>query len=339
MTVDSLVALLPKLRGLEVLVFGDCILDAYLEGIVRRISPEAPVPILEQQSLHHRMGGAANVALNLAALGVRASLAGVCGKDERAALFRDLLRRDQIDDRFIVEDESRPTALKTRVIAHAGQILRNPQQFLRIDQESTEAVPEKVAAELFSRLAPAIGRFKAVIISDYGKGFIHRATFDRLLDLLRGKGIVTVVDPKKRNYAVYRDIDAMTHNHHEAGEDSGLPCETDEEVRRAGLLLLEKHNLKHTLITRGSRGMVLLTRDGEATFIPTFARAVHDVSGAGDTVIAVHAAAIAVGASLLEAATLANHAAGVVVSKFGTATVTAGELEEEIRSHPLRNHH
>lgn len=334
MSVDSLAKILPRLRGLEVLVFGDLILDAYLEGIVRRISPEAPVPILEQRSLHHRMGGAANVALNLATLGVRASLAGICGKDDRAAIFKDLLGHEGIDTRFIVEDESRPTALKTRVIAHAGEILRNPQQFLRIDQESTEAVSDRVAEDLFSKLGPAIGRFKAVIISDYGKGFIHPGTFSRLAQLLRGRDIVTVVDPKKRNYSIYRDIDAMTHNHHEASEDSGLPCDSDEEVVSAGRVLLEKHNLKHTLITRGSRGMALLTREGGATFIPTFARAVHDVSGAGDTVIAVHASAIAAGASLLQAAMLANHAAGVVVSKFGTATVTPEELENDIRTHP-----
>lgn len=336
MKAEGLLPLVSRLAGQRVLVIGDVILDAYLEGIVRRISPEAPVPVLEQMAFSHRLGGAANVALGLAALGAKPSLAGVCGRDDRQGTLRRLLRESNIDDTFLLEDPARPTALKTRVVAHAGQMSRSPQQLLRIDEENTAELSEAVAQALLGRIEGALSGFQAVVISDYGKGLIHPGTWPLLEAMLAKRSIVTVVDPKKRNYGLYRNIDAMTHNHHEAAEDSGLPCETDEEVTAVGAALLRKHRLKHTLITRGGRGIALFTQDGPVTFIPTYARAVADVSGAGDTVIATWAAARAAGIPLYESALLANHAAGVVVSKFGTATVTPAELEEDIRTHPLR---
>lgn len=336
MKAADLLPLVGRLAGQKVLVLGDVILDAYLEGIVRRISPEAPVPVLEQSTYTHRLGGAANVALSLAALGARPALAGVCGCDSRQPLLRDLLTARGIDHQFVIEDPSRPTALKTRVVAHAGQMSRSPQQLLRIDEESTAEVGPAVADALWARLGGSFADFSAVVISDYGKGLIHGGTWPVIEKLIKGHSLVSVVDPKKRNYHLYKNVDAMTHNHHEAGEDSGLPCETDDEVRAVGAALIAKHHLKHTLVTRGGRGMALCTREGEMTPIPTYARAVSDVSGAGDTVIAVWAAARAAGIPLYEAALLANHAAGVVVSKFGTATVSPKELEDDIRTHPLR---
>jgi len=317
---------LQRLSKVKVLVLGDLIVDAYLEGTVERISPEAPVPVLEHKKLTHRLGGAANVALNLSSLGIEVSLAGLVGDDDLAAIFRNILSENKISGNCVVADPSRPTSLKTRVIA-------GHQQLLRIDQERLGDLSESLAESMFGKMASELAHFDAIIISDYGKGVIHAGTFARLQKLLAGKKIVSVLDPKKKNFSIYKGVvDTMTHNHHEASDDSGLPCDSDAEVCLAGPRLIEKHSLKSTLITRGAKGMALFTREGECHLIPSFARSVFDVSGAGDTVIAVFAAARAAGADLKTAAILANHAAGVVVSKFGTATLTMDELREEIRS-------
>ena len=325
LTEDRARQILSQFQGLRILVLGDLMLDAYLEGSVERISPEAPVPVLEKKSISYRLGGSANVALNLAVLGAHPFLAGQIGQDASAEIFRQACAESGIDTDPVFSDASRPTAVKTRVIA-------GRQQLLRIDEEKRGPLRPESLDDLFARVGRLWPDLQACIVSDYGKGVLQAGAWDRLTKLRQSRPIPLVVDPKKVNYGLYRGATAMTHNHHEAAEDSGRPCITDTEVAEAGRVLTQKYAMQNTLITRGPQGMAWFSPEG-MTLLPTFARQVFDVSGAGDTVIAVFTAALSLGASGIEAALLANHAAGVVVSKFGTATATAEEILEDIRLH------
>lgn len=317
--------ILGALRGRKVLVVGDLMLDAYLEGSVERISPEAPVPVLEKKSLHHRLGGSANVGLNLARWGADVRLAGVVGADEGAKLFLDACAAEGIGTAAVTVDRDRPTAVKTRVTA-------GRQQLLRIDEESRAPLRSATVDALNAAVTSAWSDLDAVIVSDYGKGVVTPPTWGTVRALRERKALPLVVDPKRKNYGLYRGADAMTHNHHEAGDDAGLPCLSDAEVEAVGRALLAKYGMRRTLITRGPQGMALFGPEG-MRLVPTFARQVFDVSGAGDTVIALFTASMAAGATAEEAALLANHAAGVVVSKFGTATASVDEILDDIRQH------
>ncbi len=330
LSVERAQEILTHFKKLKVLVLGDLMLDAYLEGVVERISPEAPVPVLEHKSMTYRLGGAANVALNIAKLGAATSLAGLVGEDEYADILKEELKNQKIDSSLIFSDSNRPTSLKTRIISQQ-------QQLLRIDLEKKNPLSGKTLADFFKQLHAHRGSFDALVISDYGKGLIHQESFPMILEYRKKNPQLTVLDPKK-NYAIYAGVDAMTHNHHEAAEDSLMPCQTDEDIKKAGEFLIKKHGLKLTLITRGPKGMALFVKNEqtgsiEMTLIPTFARSVFDVSGAGDTVISVFTMALAAKATPLEAAHLANHAAGVVVSKFGTATAMPEEILAEMQAH------
>jgi rfaE bifunctional protein kinase chain/domain len=297
--------------------------------VVERISPEAPVPVLEHRHLTYRPGGAANVALNISKLGAKSSLAGLVGIDSYADILKKELETCGIDTALMLGDESRPTSLKTRIIAQQ-------QQLLRIDQEKKTPLEGKTSETFFKQLDESSFSFDAMIVSDYGKGLIHAESFPKILAYRKKHPVLTVLDPKK-NYSIYAGVDAMTHNHHEAAEDTQLPCDTDDQVKKVGEALIRKHGLSRTLITRGAKGMALFSKktadEIEMILVPTYARAVFDVSGAGDTVISVFTLAMAANATALEAALLANHAAGVVVSKFGTATASAEEILEEMKAH------
>jgi len=304
----------------KIVVLGDVMLDEFVWGDVSRISPEAPVPVVEirRESVH--LGGAANVLANLVALGAQACVVGVVGKDTAGERLRASLRNAsplQSDERIVI-DESRPSTVKTRIIAHS-------QLVVRADRELRSSVNGRTEERIISILKEALKDADAFVVSDYDKGVVTPRILTEVLPLAYNR-IPVLIDPKIRNLASYRPATLVTPNHHEALRMTGLEEDSDSGLHRAAQLLREKLNCDAVLITRGPGGMMLLEGNGEPVFVETAAREVYDVTGAGDTVIATLAAAMAAGASMLQAANLANHAAGIVVGKVGTATASSEEL-------------
>ena len=306
------------MRDLKVVVLGDVMLDEFVWGDVTRISPEAPVPVVEirRESVH--LGGAANVLANLVALGARASVVGVVGNDAAGERLRTSLKELSAEDGFLVIDDQRPSTVKTRIIAHS-------QLVVRADRESRQAVNGKTEARIIESLQKALENADALVISDYDKGVVTPRILAQVLPLAYER-VPVLIDPKLRNFSAYRPATLVTPNHHEALRMTNLENDTDEGLREAATRIRAELNCDAVLITRGDRGMVLLEGDGDPVYVATAAREVYDVTGAGDTVIATLAAALAAGSSLIEAAGLANHAAGIVVGKIGTATADASEL-------------
>ena len=315
-------------RGKRVLVIGDVILDRYLWGNATRVSPEAPVLVVDVEKEELRLGGAANVAQNVRALGATPVLIGVAGSDAAAQDLRRELHAREIDsDGGVLSDPARRTTLKTRIIAHH-------QQVLRADEESREALHPAMAEELWRRVERSLGSVSAVLISDYGKGVVSPSLLDRLLPELRRRGIPSAVDPKEEHFQRYRSVSVITPNVAEASQAWGRRIRNSEYLVEAGFGLREKLGAESVLITRGEEGMSLFTREGHAHF-PTRARRVFDVTGAGDTVIATIATALAAGTPLPEACVLANHAAGLVVAELGTAVATASTLVDSLGDLPV----
>jgi rfaE bifunctional protein kinase chain/domain len=315
-------ALLLRMRDLKVAVLGDLMLDEYLFGEVNRISPEAPVPVVRVLRERAVLGGAANVAANLKAVGAEPVLVGTLQKDVAGDRLLQLLAGLSIHSANVVLDAHRPTIIKTRVI---GQ----QQQMLRIDREEPGELDSGIIAGLCSSLENALREAGALIISDYAKGVVGSAVMEAVRDLCRRKGIPWIVDPKPGHRSLYQGATLMTPNTKELSELSGQSSRGDAEVTQAGRQLVEALGLGGLLVTRSEKGMALFAPDAlhrEPWFIPTEAREVFDVSGAGDTVIAVFSAAVAAGGDWKDAAMLANAAAGVVVGKVGTATATPQEI-------------
>lgn len=315
-------SLLRRMEGRKVAVLGDVMLDEYLFGEVSRISPEAPVPIVRVVREQAVLGGAANVAANLKALGADPILIGTLQKDAAGDRLLSLLGRLDISISGLVLDPSRPTIIKTRVI---GQ----QQQMLRIDREEAGPPEAAVLMSLKERLGRALEEASALIVSDYDKGVVNGPVMDVVRDLCAARDLPWIVDPKPSHKALYRGATLMTPNTKETSELAQRPAKSDAEVAEAGRAILAELGLQGLLVTRSERGMALFAPDGDHAapwMVPTEAREVFDVSGAGDTVIAAFSAAIAAGADWREAAMLANAAAGVVVAKVGTATVTPTEL-------------
>lgn len=315
-------SMLKGLAGLRVAVLGDLMLDEYLFGEVSRISPEAPVPIVRVQREKAVLGGAANVAANLKALGAEPVLIGTLQKDPAGERLMQLLSRLGIGLDGLVLDPSRPTIIKTRVI---GQT----QQMLRIDREEPGSPDLQVLDELQSSVERALADCAALIVSDYAKGVVSAPVMDAVRRACAARGLPWIVDPKPAHKALYRGATLMTPNTKETSELSGLPARNDAEVAAAGRGLMAELGLRGLLMTRSEKGMALFAPDAdhsEPWMIPTMAIEVFDVSGAGDTVIAAFSAAVASGADWKDAAMLANAAAGVVVAKMGTATVTPDEI-------------
>lgn len=310
-----------------VLVVGDLMLDEYISGAVDRISPEAPVPVVTVKAVEHRLGGAANVTNNVKALGARALLAGVIGDDGHGRMLRESLSARGIDATSVVVDPSRPTSVKSRVIAQK-------QQIVRYDRESASALGEPVARALLERVAALLPSVQAVVLSDYAKGVLGEGTIARLVSSARAAGKAVLVDPKTRNFPFYQGASLITPNFKEAREAAslvaGIHVETQADLERAAAALLAKMRIDSLVVTKGEEGMYLFAPGQAPLHIPTAAREVYDVSGAGDTVVATLAVALAAGAPLAEAAMIANHAAGIVVAKFGTATATAAELRDAL---------
>ncbi len=302
-----------------VLVVGDVMLDEYVHGEAARISPEAPVPVVEVARETLRLGGAANVARNLVTLGGRVELLAVVGVDSRAERLRAALTEKGIDPEGLIEDAGRPTTLKTRIIA--GQ-----QQVVRVDRESRDPLAGPVRDAFLARLRAALQRAGGVIVSDYGKGVVDLELMGEIAETARRLGKFVAVDPKESHFYQYKHVSIVTPNVHEAGRATRLTIRTPGSLEEAGRQLLSDLDSEAVLITRGPEGMSLFRKDRPTLHIPVMAREVFDVTGAGDTVIATFTLARVAGASLEEAAILSNAAAAVVVGKMGTAAVLPAEL-------------
>jgi D-beta-D-heptose 7-phosphate kinase / D-beta-D-heptose 1-phosphate adenosyltransferase len=311
-------------RRPTVLVLGDVMCDVYLWGTVSRISQEAPVPVFESTERRHVLGGAANVAANLQALGCNVRLLGVVGADAAAQEVRRLLRQKGIADTWLLEDSTRPTTEKTRFIAHQ-------QQVLRFDREQRTPLTAALHARALTQAGTLLQEVDGMVCSDYHKGVCTPALLAPLFAQASAVGLPIIVDPKVRDFTLYRGATVLTPNLAEVEQASGMQIECAAHLERAAALLLQQSRAQALLITRGKDGMSLVYPAQTPIHIPTKAREVFDVTGAGDTVIAAFTMAILCGLSCTEAAHLANVAAGIVVGKMGTAVVSLEELRLALR--------
>lgn len=311
-------AIIEKFRKARILVVGDLIMDHFIWGKVKRISPEAPVPVVEVTSESIMLGGAANVINNIHSLGGRSLVTGVIGNDPDGKKLVASLKEKGIPAEGIITDRKRPTTIKTRIIAHH-------QQVVRFDREMREKIDPQSTDKVLGYIKKAAKAADIVVVSDYAKGLVTQRLMEETNSLCLDIGRPVAVDPKVEHFGFYRRSTIVTPNNLEASQGSGIEITDNETLHRAGETLFERLGCQALLITRGENGMSLF-EPGNETHIPTVAQEVFDVSGAGDTVIGTLALALAAGANYKEAAVLANFAAGVVVGKVGTATLTSGEL-------------
>ncbi len=307
----------------SLLVIGDLILDHYVMGRVSRISPEAPVPVVHVESETLRLGGAANVFNNILALGGKADLCGVIGADESGRLLLKELGKSRSGRGGVIIDHDRPTTRKSRVIAHN-------QQIVRYDMEGRQELKGTLQKRLLRYVESRIRELSCIIVSDYAKGVVSSALMAELTRMAALRKIPVIVDPKVEHFGYYKGVTVITPNHLEATQAAGLHGDDDQTINQAGAVIRQRLGCQSVLITRGEKGMSLYEGEGMSWHLPTQARQVYDVTGAGDTVIGTLALALATGASMREAATLANHAAGIVVGMVGTATVTPKQLLEAV---------
>lgn len=321
---EKLYNIISKFKKAKVLVIGDLILDEFIWGNVNRISPEAPVPVVKVVSESYVPGGAANVANNIAALGAQVWVTGIVGRDNNAQVLLGELSRRNVRTEGIFKDNNRPTTLKTRIIAHH-------QQVVRIDKEKSDHSDTRIVNQMLDFVKEKIKEVEAVLIEDYGKGVISPAFLKKVGFLAKQHKKIVTVDPKEAHFSYYRGATVITPNRHEALSAANMKDESREGIEKCGLYLLNKLKTKAVLITLGEEGMCLFEDNKKITHIPTTAREVFDVSGAGDTVIAALTLALASGAKMKESAVLANYAAGIVVGKVGTAVCQFAELIEKIK--------
>ncbi|MEK7773114.1 MAG: D-glycero-beta-D-manno-heptose-7-phosphate kinase [Deltaproteobacteria bacterium] len=315
-------SLIDGFKRARILVVGDLIMDHFIWGRVRRISPEAPVPVVEVTSESLLLGGGANVVNNIHSLGGKSLVTGVIGGDDDGKRLIKALKDKGISADGIIADAKRPTTIKTRVIAHS-------QQVVRFDREKKDRIEPESFARVLSYIRKTVKSVDLVVISDYAKGLITDTLVEETRDICGSLGKPVAVDPKVEHFDYYRGVTVVTPNNVEASQASGVDITDDASLHRAGEVLFNKLGCGALLITRGENGMSLFEADCE-THIPTVAKEVFDVSGAGDTVIGTLALALASGADFKEAAVLANFAAGVVVGKVGTATLTPEELKNAV---------
>jgi D-beta-D-heptose 7-phosphate kinase/D-beta-D-heptose 1-phosphate adenosyltransferase len=315
---------LSRFSRVRVLVVGDVMLDEYVWGTVSRISPEAPVPVVAVRSETVKVGGAANVAANIASLGGAVSLVGVVGDDVQAERLCRELEGAGVADDGLVRDAGRPTTVKSRVVAGSHHIVR-------FDRESEAPLSAALRAALLGKVRACLADAEAILISDYAKGIVSPPLVRELLRLAKRHKKLVAVDPKIQHMGLFRGVTVVTPNHHEAAAATGVRIRSEADLLRVGATLLTRLQAQAVLITRGEQGMSLFERGKSVTHIPTFAREVYDVTGAGDTVMAALSLGLAAGADMRQAAILGNYAAGVVVGKRGTATVTREELDRAIR--------
>jgi D-beta-D-heptose 7-phosphate kinase / D-beta-D-heptose 1-phosphate adenosyltransferase len=319
MSSPDLLGILESFSRARVLVLGDVMLDRFVYGSVERMSPEAPVPVMTLERTTEVPGGAANVARNVVGLGGSAILIGVTGVDEAAEQLRGRLAESPALRTQLVVDASRPTTLKTRYIGERQQILRT-------DVESRSPLSEPVAAAVFAQFQTSLAETDIVVLSDYAKGVLGDSVVSAAIAAARAGGKQVLVDPKSRSFLRYKGTTVLTPNRHELQNACGHECSTDEQIIAGAREILAQGICSTLVVTRGKDGMTIVSTDGAATHIKTQASEVYEVTGAGDTAVAALAVGLAGGAEIGEAVRLANMAAGIVVGKFGVATVTAAEI-------------
>ncbi|MDQ3491214.1 MAG: D-glycero-beta-D-manno-heptose-7-phosphate kinase [Acidobacteriota bacterium] len=312
--------ILDNFADVKVLVVGDVMLDRYWWGRVGRISPEAPVPVVSLERTSLIAGGAANVAANVAGLGAKPFLFGITGKDEGAKLLPEVLQKSNISAFELFPIKDRKTTVKTRIVAHN-------QQVVRLDQETSTPLNSRETASLLKKIEAAFDLIDVVILSDYAKGFLTDELIKRLISQGKKNGKIVLIDPKGKDYSKYSGATILTPNQREAADACGLEDNCSNLVERSGEMLLERLGLKALLITQGEKGMTLLQKGKSSSYLPATARKVYDVTGAGDTAIATMAVALGSGMDFLQAAEIANTAAGLVVEKIGTTPITREMLE------------
>jgi rfaE bifunctional protein kinase chain/domain len=313
----------------RVLVIGDLMVDHFIWGKVSRISPEAPVPVVEVTKENLMMGGSGNVVNNIHAMGSAVAVAGIIGSDGMGDWLQAKLQQMNVDTGGLVREIERPTTVKTRIVAHG-------QQMVRYDRESRNVIQPGSVDRIVQYVYDIRDDLQAIVVSDYNKGIVTERLLDGIRKVAADHRIPVCVDPKRNDFTVYRNFDVITPNHHEAGRAVGVENthELNEghsaEIARIGREILKQYGFRAVLITRGEAGMDLFERGGRDFHIPAEAKEVFDVTGAGDTAIGIFALSVASGASFREASYLANKAAGIVVGKIGTATVSPAELKRVV---------
>ncbi|KUG23370.1 adp-heptose synthase / d-glycero-beta-d-manno-heptose 7-phosphate kinase [hydrocarbon metagenome] len=313
--------IIANFSGAGVLVVGDVMVDHFIWGNVSRISPEAPVPVVDVQKDSIMLGGCANVLNNIYAMGGKAYVAGVIGADNIGKKLLAELRGRKIETKGIVVERRRPTTLKTRIVAHG-------QQMVRFDKENRKPIPQTSIDGILKYVKSLRNKIGAIVISDYNKGVVSKELIEGIKKITEGSNIVICVDPKQNNFSIYKGVYVITPNHHEAQRAAGMEITNADDLQRLSEALLKKYVFQTILITRGEEGMSLFENGRKIvhTYFPAQAKEVYDVTGAGDTVIGMLALGLAARADIKEATCLANLAAGIVVGKIGTATVSQKEL-------------
>ncbi len=312
--------ILDTIRDRRIVVLGDVMLDEFVWGDVTRISPEAPVPVVDVRRESSHLGGAANVLANLVALGARGSVVGVVGNDAAGERLRLSLNGMNESRSSLIVDVARPSTTKTRIVAHN-------QLVVRADRELRTPVSPEIEDQIISKLKESLAGASAFVVSDYDKGVVTPRILAEVLPFAYER-LPVLIDPKLRNFDSYRPATLITPNHHEALRMSNTEDDSNEGLQNAAKVIQQRLACDAVLITRGDKGMMLLDSNNQPAYVKTAAREVYDVTGAGDTVIAALAVGLAAGATLIEAAAFANQAAGIVVGKVGTATATIDELRD-----------
>ncbi len=324
-SIERITEILQRMKKCKIMVVGDAMLDRYVWGVVSRISPEAPVPVVEITDESNRLGGAANVANNVITLGAACGITCVVGNDNVGEELASLMRSRGIDTSGVIYDEGRPTTVKTRVIAHNQQVVRT-------DKEVRTEVCGAIEESIIDVALQSAETCDAIIISDYGKGVITKRLLSELIPKVRRIGKIISVDPKENHFRNYKRVSLITPNQFEAGAAMGRRIHDEVSLHEVGWEIIDLLEVDSLLITRGEQGMSLFRSDRTYRHFPTVARHVYDVTGAGDTVICSFTLALCAGATMDEAAQIANHAAGVVIANVGTASVTPEELMSSFQS-------
>ena len=321
---NNLLKIIEKFKSKKILVIGDVMLDKYIWGEVTRISPEAPVQIVNVVKEEYVPGGASNVAANIAELGAKVWMVGVVGNDETRDKLISGIAKKKINSDYLISDPEKRTILKVRIFG-------GKQQLLRFDYEKKGDISRNTEQKMLNSIKEIIKNIDAIIVSDYAKGTITRDLMEALKELCKKNSMLLIVDPKPEHKEYYKNVNLITPNISEAKKMAGLSEDAEEDVESMGKKLLAELN-SNVLITRGEKGMSLFEKNGSILSIPTFAKEVYDIIGAGDTSVAALALALASGASFEESAIIANYAAGITVGKVGTSTVTIEELRESIEN-------
>jgi len=319
---NKLIKIIDEFSKRKILVIGDIMLDKYISGEVTRISPEAPVQIVDVKKEEYSPGGAANVSSNISSLGGTAYTVGMVGGDDASEILKKELKRRGISPKYLITDREKPTIQKTRVMAHH-------QHLLRVDYELNSVMDNKIYDSIIDTIKRLIPQTDLIVISDYKKGMITKRIMKNVVQIAGEKKFI-IVDPKPDNMNLYLGCSLITPNYYEASRMARIKNETEDDLILIGKTLVAKLD-SDVLVTRSEKGMSLFMRDGTQKNIPTMAKEIYDVTGAGDTVVATLALALSSGSSLSDAAVIANHAAGIVVSKVGTSAASIQELKQELK--------